>query len=348
MHKIHEKTWRKVFELWKNQKIELEEISNKFIEELKESKITSEDLNKIIDSLKSLRTSKEELNLTFEDWLIKHRYTKEYEGDYIVGFLDILGFKELLINDKIGSIRRCFETIADSMYSRKRNAYNLGTIYFEPTINNFSDSIIIYTKLNSGNNKERINYFILFEFTTLINDIVANLLMLNIPIRGGVSIGKFFTEDIISYTIEKTTRRQVKPTLNQELIKEFPSLLDEYENFKTKILDPIKIPIHFGNSLTDAYLLESKIKSIGVFMEKKHLENGLLKPNLDKEIKSGKLAIVQVNDEEYVYFNWCLSLHYDYFTQIEDNIAKNIQDSEGKVRQKWNSLKTIIAKLKTR
>ena len=86
-------------------------------------------------------------------------------------------------------------------------------------------------------------------------------LEINLPIRGGVSIGKFRSKTISSYTVNKFSRWGIPQMFTPSAVKYDSS------DWATKAIPAVEIPVHFGDALTDAYLLESQIPSIGVFMD---------------------------------------------------------------------------------
>jgi hypothetical protein len=271
-------------------------------------------------------------------------FTKLYEvdcEDYLVGFLDILGFKSMLINHKFGLIMRAFEKITDSIYTRRRNSYLNGTHVIEPKITNFSDSIIVYSKL-FNNDSEQDNKLIFGEFSLVVRDIVAELLKLGVPIRGAVSIGPFYAGKASSYTLKSTSRYGAQHGFHSLVTMRHSENVEPYDEWQKRILPSVEFPVHFGEALTSAYMLESRIESIGIFMQESVLENKLLSEAINWAITLGKISKININEDSLLAYNWCKRISYDDYLKVEENIINQVKNTEGRIRKKWKSLEDSL------
>jgi len=238
MHEIHE---RDVEELYKHLK-KMESSIDDYFSNIDPNADLDHDLLKKIKAVFQNNPASSIDN--FDDFL-----TKLYEvdcEDYIVGFLDILGFKSILIKRKFGLIMRAFEKITDSIYTRRRNSYLHGTHVIEPKITNFSDSIIVYSKLFNGDS-EKDNDLIFGEFGLVFRDIVAELLKLGVPVRGAVSIGPFYADIVTSYTLKSTSRYGAQHGFHSDVTIRHSENVEPYDEWQKRILPSVEFPVHFGD-----------------------------------------------------------------------------------------------------
>lgn len=115
-----------------------------------------------------------------------------YDNCY-VGFLDILGFKDLVEKNSHDELIGIFETIIDQVLSKRIDEFNLpkegpfglqGEQYLVETLF-ISDSIILWTK------NETPRAFV--KLILMILDIIAISFLAGIPLRGGISNGPIST-----------------------------------------------------------------------------------------------------------------------------------------------------------
>lgn len=122
-----------------------------------------------------------------------------YELCY-VGFLDILGFKDLVEKNEHNELIEIFDGIIDQILSKQIEDYNLpkggimGLQGEQYTIESLfiSDSIILWTK------NETPRAFV--KLIMLISDILATSIITGLPLRGGISIGPLSTYKRINNT----------------------------------------------------------------------------------------------------------------------------------------------------
>lgn len=124
-----------------------------------------------------------------------NRQTRNIEtSQHIVGFLDILGFKNLLEAKDFDLLLALFEEITDTVYQYKRRSFlSAWDDVFNPRVTNFSDSIIIYQPIyeKQGKWSHQINFSIFESFQFVVRDIIATSLRMGVPIRGAVSSPSF-------------------------------------------------------------------------------------------------------------------------------------------------------------
>ncbi|BBO73426.1 hypothetical protein DSCW_08430 [Desulfosarcina widdelii] len=258
---------------------------------------------------------------------------------HIVAFLDILGFKNILQERRYNDINVLFEEIADTIYQYKRRSFlSAWENIFYPKVINFSDSIIIYQPLfeKKGTWSFQINHNIFESFQFIVRDVVATSLLAGIPIRGAINVGEFFAGEALSVVPDKVYRGpRMIPTYFIEDLGDPPPIPEDYEN---KILDAVRLPMHFGDALTDAYLMEGKINSIGVFLPESALKNPLCNSAIQHRIALRDIIKLDVEGKSMYALNWCNRMDYETYLKLEDYIKNQINVSEGTVKAKWISL----------
>ena len=223
------------------------------------------------------------------------------------------------------------------MYLRRH--YNLlSCSEIMPKMDNFSDSIILSTKIYSGEKKyNQVNSLIFDIFSQLCRTLIAVGLRMGIALRGFIKIGEYFNDVASSVEFKSVSRwgegRNVEifKAMWQEAGLVFPQ---EEKPKNNEQLPQIRIPVHFGDALTKAYLSESKIKNIGIFMSKDVSDKYYIKKQVEEE------NILAINKGEYFALNWCREVHYDVYMEIMKYIESCLlehKDSEY-VLEKWKNL----------
>lgn len=258
---------------------------------------------------------------------------------HLVAFLDILGFKNMLEAKEFKKIAELFDEIADTIYHHKRTSnLHAWQDVFLPKVFNFSDSFVIYQPLfeKEGRWSHHINSSIFDSFQFVVRDVVATSLRMGVPIRGVVTIGEFYAGEASSIVPEKVYRGPQAYAVH--LVEDLGEPVPLPEDYDHKILDAIKLPIHFGQALIDAYVLENTINSIGVFMRESTIDRPFLKPLLELRIARKDFIKTKTNSGTLYAFNWCNRIDYENYLEIERFILSQIATSVGSIKLKWESL----------
>lgn len=279
-----------------------------------------------------------------QDGHLHRQYVRPAKGicpsPHAVAFLDILGFKNLLRSKQFALIGVLFEEICDALYMSRRMNYLLGFHVLEPQIANFSDSIILYSKFHSGatndNDVKMLNDLTFQLLVDVCRRIVAVGLRLRIPIRGAMSIGEFYAGEAESIQPESVTRGE--PVVMSCLLK----VADVHElapaDYQTRVMPRVRFPIHLGDALTDAYLLESSINSIGVFMNQEFQDH----PHTTVSIRTNKMASITLDGSQILTVNWFETGESLFGPEETVEILKYAENQavikSGRIAEKWRSL----------
>lgn len=216
-----------------------------------------------------------------------------------VGFIDIMGFKDMVMKLSHESIYEMMKKIDDAKTLNENISWTKITGKLVRTTN-YSDSIMIYSKDNS--------YDSLFSFICTISAMLGDLFIENIPFKGAISFGKmtldtdrsiFFGQPLIdSFLLQEELNFYgviVHATAEKEILK-----------FGTKtralFLTEYLCPLKFGSSyhltihpMTSDHYLDSE-------EDAKEYENLLLSINQLRLRTSGHLRKYIDNTEVYIKF----------------------------------------------
>jgi hypothetical protein len=111
--------------------------------------------------------------------------------DRFVVFLDILGFKEMILRENPENIYQLLKTLSFETDEIEKEADNLKYLFYSHSLTSiktfkFSDSIIIFSNDLSLNN--------FLSITTLTSKLFAKLIHNGIPIKGAFSCGKIIID----------------------------------------------------------------------------------------------------------------------------------------------------------
>lgn len=192
------------------------------------------------------------------------KYQYEGEGEYVVGFLDVIGFEYLLKKHGIEIIYRSLERIFSlpQVYIKGRSnkfyqfydpstgeSFSTGEVkqttkeILENGIFNFSDSVIIFSQLKEDKDENAIllGYICrlvnLFLSKTILDPHDENIIPL--PFRAGVSIGKGYVNKDDNLHIGEPFIRAYKLAESQ---KWMGGVLDKNEYLEQKMIDEIYGP----------------------------------------------------------------------------------------------------------
>ncbi|MBS1972326.1 MAG: hypothetical protein JSU04_18615 [Bdellovibrionales bacterium] len=141
---------------------------------------------------------------------------------YIIAFLDVLGFREMIQENQDEKINQYFK-ISKTVTARLREIYIKKDIQFI----SFSDSIVAFMKMDSSKRSQG-NQIKTKEFLIALSLLQAELALYNVWLRGGVSVGEMtFNEEsrtifgpgfIRAYDLETKHAKFPRIILDQNII----------------------------------------------------------------------------------------------------------------------------------
>lgn len=105
--------------------------------------------------------------------------------NYYLAYLDILGTKDIVVQDKDDKYLNELNTIYERAINTKATINNWHDLHINAKI--FSDNILLFVQANGQNNKEK-----LMSLITLTSMIQCEALRKGRLLRGGITFGKFF------------------------------------------------------------------------------------------------------------------------------------------------------------
>lgn len=254
--------------------------------------------------------------------------------DHLVAFLDILGFRKLLLENEFDRLLMVFEELSDAIYQCTSAAFRNGLTPIAPSLVNFSDSIIVLVRIEPSDSEviRHLKYRLLFEYCRAV---IATGLRSGIPIRGGISKGPLVVDVAASEVPTSVFRYGALPAeVIEPMAERFGAETVLPMDYASRVFSPVEIPIHMGPALTEAYLLESSINSIGCFLH----SNIAKLPFIESFVGERRLATHEVDGIEYLAVNWCNYWHNDVFQNIVENATSQAHHEDSRVGAKWESL----------
>lgn len=141
---------------------------------------------------------------------------------YIVAFIDVLGAKEFMKEDSDGILNKVHNVYTESI---KLYTKYYGKISDEVNIRIFSDNIVVYCRCG------KINNLTALKITTMLSAIIqVNFLKYDILVRGGISKGDFFADEVMiwgnalsnAYILESEVAVYPRIVIDNSLSEIFP------------------------------------------------------------------------------------------------------------------------------
>ena len=249
--------------------------------------------------------------------------------------IQIPGFNKLVENGEISTIQVLFERIAQEIYNTRKKNYSWGFRVIEPEFINFSDRIILVSKLYKEENLADLNSVIFKLFTEFNNIILATALHMHIPIRGIIQIGETYRGTVKSRKPALVSGKD--PLILSDLLKVF-SIGEIFPNgFSEGMIPAVDMPFHFGESFCKSFAELSVLEAIGIFMPKEHMKDKIA----DVTILSNMTVETELNGQKILVCNWkeWMSEHSD--CSVENIIAfaeEEAGNSNSPYAERWKTL----------
>lgn len=249
--------------------------------------------------------------------------------------IQIPGFDILVKNGEISTIQVLFERIAQEIYNTRKKNYSWGFGVIEPEFLNFSDRIILVSKLYKEENLADLNSVIFKLFTEFNNIILSTALHMHIPIRGIIQIGDTYRGTLKSRKPALVSGKD--PLILADLLKVY-SIGEIFPiGFSEGMIPAVDMPYHFGESFDKSFAELSKLESVGIFMPTVHMKDKIA----DVTILSNMIVESEVGGHKFLVCNWkeWMSEHSDC---LPDNILAFAEAEAGNSKspysQRWKSL----------
>ena len=249
--------------------------------------------------------------------------------------IQIPGFDKMVENGEISTIQVFFERIAQEIYNTRKKNYSWGFRVIEPEFLNFSDRIILVSKLYKEESLADLNSVIFKLFTEFNNIILATALHMHIPIRGVIQIGETYRGTVKSRKPALVSGKD--PLILSDLLKVF-SIGEIFPNgFSEGMIPAVDMPFHFGESFCKSFAELSVIEAVGIFMSTEHMKDKIA----DVTILSNMLVKTEVNGQKILACNWkeWMSEHSDCSA---DNIIAFAEEEAGFSKspyaERWKTL----------
>lgn len=256
--------------------------------------------------------------------------------------IEILDFGEMVANGEISKIQVLYEKIAQEIYNTRKKNYSWGFRVIEPEFLNFSERLVLVSKLFKEENLFDLNSVVFKLFIEFNNIVLSTALHMHIPVRGIIRIGETYRGEVRSKKPAVVSGKD--PLILSDLLKVYSIGEIFPHGFYEGLIPAVDMPFHFGKSLCKSYLEIAKIDSVGIFMPIEYNKD----KTADVTILSNMIVETELNGQKIYACNWkeWMSEHSDCFS---DNIiafaeteAKNSSSSHAK---KWKSLISYSAHL---
>lgn len=227
--------------------------------------------------------------------------------------IQIPGFDEMVSTGEISTIQILYERVAQEIYNTRKRNYSWGFLAIEPEFLNFSDNIILVSKLYKEEDLADLNSVVFKLFTEFNNIILTTALHLHIPIRGIIRIGETYQGAIKSKKPAIVSGKD--PLILSDLLKVF-SIGEIFPNgFHEGLIPAVDIPYHFGESFSKSFVELSSLDSVGIFMPLEHTKNHII----DVTVLSNMMVETKVNGQKIFACNW-----QEWMNEFSDCSPENI------------------------
>ncbi len=253
----------------------------------------------------------------------------------VSSIIEILDFDEMIEKGEISTIQVFFERIGQEIYNSRKKNYSWGFGVIEPEFLNFSEHMVLVSKLYKEENLFDLNSVIFKLFAEFNNVILATALHMHIPLRGIIRIGDTYRGKLKSKKPAVVSGKD--PLILSDLLKVF-SIGEIFPNgFSEGLIPAVDMPFHFGKSLTRSFREVYELDSVGIFMPVSHNRE----KTADVTILSNMLVDVEVHGQKWYACNWREWMN-EHETCAPDNITAFAEveaaNSSSPHASKWKSL----------
>ncbi len=212
--------------------------------------------------------------------------------------IQIPEFDKMITGGEISTIQVFYERIAQEIYNTRKQNYSWGFRVIEPEFLNFSDRIILVSKLYKEEHLSDLNSVIFKLFTEFNNIIISTALQMHLPVKGIIRIGNIYRGSVRSKKPAVVTGKD--PLILSDLLKVF-SIGEIFPNgFSEGLIPAVEIPFHFGESISAAFKELSSVESIGIFMPADHVMDNIAHVT----ILANMLVETEIDGRVYYVCNW--------------------------------------------
>lgn len=213
--------------------------------------------------------------------------------------IEIIEFDDMLDNGEIDRIQVFYERIGQEIYNTRKKNYSWGFRVIEPLFLNYSDRMVLTSRLYKEETLADLNSVIFKLFTEFNNIILATALNMHIPVRGIIRIGETYRGAVRSRKPALMTGQD--PLILSDLLKVFSISEIFPTGFSDGLIPAVDIPFHFSQGMGKVMSDLSKMESIGIFMPQ---DPEKLKSIADVTILSEMMKEVKIDGELYAVCNW--------------------------------------------
>lgn len=216
----------------------------------------------------------------------------------VSSIIEILGFDEMVERGEISTLQVFYERIGQEIYNSRKKNYSWGFGVIEPEFLNFSEHVVLVSKLYKEENLFDLNSVIFKLFTEFNNIILSTALHMHLPIRGIIRIGDTYRGTLKSKKPALVSGKE--PLILSDLLKVF-SIGEIFPvGFSEGLIPAVDMPYHFGKSLTRSFKEVYELDSVGIFMPVSHNQD----KTADVTILSNMVVEVEVQGKKWFACNW--------------------------------------------
>ncbi len=212
--------------------------------------------------------------------------------------IEIPGFDTLVEDGQISTIQVLFERIAQEIYNTRKKNYSWGFRVIEPEFLNFSDRIILVSKLYKEENLADLNSVIFKLFTEFNNIVLCTALHMHVPIKGVIRIGDTYRGAVKSRKPALVSGKD--PLILSDLLKVY-SIGEIFPvGFSEGLIPAVDMPYHFGGSFCKSFKELADLESIGIFLSSDQVKDKIA----DVTILSNMIVETNINGQKNLVCNW--------------------------------------------
>jgi hypothetical protein len=216
----------------------------------------------------------------------------------VSSILEIMDFGKIMETGDINMVQVFFERIAQEIYNARKKNYSWGFRVIEPEFLQFSERMILVSRLYKEENLADLNSVIFKLFIEFNNIILSIALNMHLPIRGIINIGEIYRGSLKSRKPALMSGKD--PLILADLLQVF-SIGDIFpEGFSEGLIPAVDMPFHFGRKLSEAQVELSTIDSVGIFLPEEYGRDKIT----DVTILSNMITQVELRGRKWFACNW--------------------------------------------